>query len=55
MSSIPIPGTFWPDGMSSSDAILVVSEVEMTGPNQGVHPSRRSGVWKMEGHFAAAG
>ena len=40
MSSIPIPGTFSHDGMSSSGAIPVVSEVGTTCTNQRVHRSR---------------
>ena len=36
MSSIPIPGTFSHDGMSSSGAIPVVSEVGTTCTNQRV-------------------
>ena len=39
MSLIPIPGIFWHDGMSSngmssSGAILLVSEVGIAGTNQ---------------------
>lgn len=40
MSSIPIPGTFSHNGMSSSGAIPVVSEVGTTCTNQRVHRSR---------------